>query len=543
MRRLTRTGAGIRLAASCLLATTLAAVGSCGGPNTSGALSPPPVWDKVALADLPADFVNFEPSSASASRYGFFATSAYSPWGGPDQDVFTSVDGRSWHRRAPGGLSTLATGTSLATDGKTTWLLGGEGFATAHPAVWSTKDGSTWSAPVSLPQGPDVEVPVTVAAGPKGVMVVSRVTPGRGKPDELKAALRVRVSAPSGAFTRAWDVPCPGSDGQEGTAEALADDNGFHLVAECWNQITPADALFDSADGGSWKRQVPPADGNKFTHLARNGPVTVLTGGLAASDVEQTTEPKVWYKTGDGPWHTAAPLDPGRLPDAGVVPRHDQAVLAVTAAGTGFIAVGGARSADDSSVGALWFSPDGRQWTKQPTHANGFDELRSLAAVTARDGTIVVLGSKRFTEVGSAVPLNARIWIGRIGAEPSSIRTASALSQFAGTWSWTGASITIDSTGRLSYRYLTNAGCATHSPPCDENGAMGGRATGTVRPGPAANEAQGTLKDPIPIGVPAGAPILLTREPYGAIDVNVDGRSYGLFCEPGSSRCANPIEN
>ncbi|MGJ7415390.1 hypothetical protein AB9128_05955 [Streptomyces cinereoruber] len=497
------------------------------------------------MADLPSDFIDFQPSSMSSSARGFFAASGYRPTTSVDvaQKVFTSRDGRKWRERTPEGMSTTATVQSLASHGSTTWLLGGQGFPTARTAVWTTEDdGSSWTAPLLLPTSQDVEVPVAISAGERGALVITKVTPGLDKPVETDARLRAWLAEKSGRLTQLWETPCVGHEGSEAAAEALVADDGFYVLTDCVTKdFVPADRLFRSTDGQSWKAEPLPDDGNEFDHMARNGDTMVLTGGLAAKNVEHTTDPRAWYRKDGGHWRTASPLDVGRLPDAGVVRRESQTMLAVTAAGSGFVAIGSARAPDDSAVGATWFSADGTAWVKQPTRANGFDQLRSLAALTARNTTLVVLGSRRAWETSD--PAHARIWIGDIAPAPrrapSSADTA-PLARFAGTWSWSGATITIAPDGSFTYRYSTLVQCSDHAPPCDDGDEMGGEATGTLRQGRTPDEAVGTVDVALP-NAPAGSPVRITREPYSAIDITVGKHGYGLFCEPGASRCAAPV--
>ncbi|WP_329266637.1 hypothetical protein [Streptomyces sp. NBC_01451] len=545
MRLLNHRLATAHSAFACLAALCLLSACTESGSDKPRPLSKAPVWLNVPEAELPADFVDFYPSSMSSSSKALFAASGYLPITSLDvpQKVFASRDGVGWRDRTPEGMSTAATVQSLAAYGSTTWLLGGSGFSTARAALWTTdNDGSSWKSPMLLPRSPDTEIPVAVAAGERGALVVTKVTPGRAKPDEQQASLRVRLVEKTGHPTTLFETPCGGHEGDEAKAEVLVADDAFHLLTNCTTgDFQPADQLFTSHDGGRWKKEPLPDNGNEFGHLARNGDTMVLTGGLADDDVEHTTEPRTWYRQGNDRWHTGAPLDVGRLPDAGVVPRKDQEMLAVTPAGSGFVAVGSARAADNSAVGALWFSADGKKWIKQPTRANGFDNLRSLATLTVWKENVVVLGSRRAWETSD--PAHARIWIGdlaRSSRNPSPSASRRPLAQFVGTWTWSGASITIRADGSFSYRYLTMVQCSEHAPPCDKGTEMGGGASGTLHEGRTADKASGTVVDALP-NDPAGSSITITREPYMAIDITINKRGYGLFCEPGVHRCSGHV--
>ncbi|MER7568281.1 hypothetical protein ABTZ93_35780 [Streptomyces sp. NPDC097941] len=536
-----------RRAVVCLASLSLlaACTGSGSGSNKPQALSKAPVWRNIPVAELPADFVDFYPSSMSSSSRALFAASGYLPTTSLDvpQKVFVSRDGVRWRDRTPEGMSTAATVQSLAAHGSTTWLLGGQGFSTARTALWSTdSDGASWKGPMLLPRSPDTEIPVSVAAGERGAVVVTKVTPGSGKPDEQQASLRLWLVEKSGHSTKLFETPCGGHEGSEAKAELLVADDAFHLLTNCTSgDFRPADQLFASRDGHRWKKEPLPDNGNEFDHLARNGDTMVLTGGLADDSVEHITEPHTWYREGNAEWHTGAPLDVGRLPDVGVVPRKSQEMLAVAAVGSGFVAIGSARAADDSAVGALWFSADGKKWAKQPTRANGFDKLRSLATLTVWKKKVVVLGSRRAWETSD--PAHARIWIGDLARSyrsPSPSARRQPLAQFVGTWTWSGASITVKADGSFDYRYLTMVQCSEHAPPCDQGTEMGGRASGTLREGRTADKAVGTVVDALP-NDPAGSSITIIREPYMAIDVTINKREFGLFCEPGAQRCAGHV--
>jgi hypothetical protein len=540
-RLATGRSAVVWLVALCLLSACTES-----GSDKPQPLSKAPSWRAIPVAELPADFIDFYPSSMTSSSKALFAASGYLPTTSLDvpQKVFASRDGVGWRDRTPEGMSTTATVQSLAAYGSTTWLLGGNGFSTARAALWTTdNDGSSWKGPILLPRSPDTEIPVAVAAGERGALVVTKVTAGRAKPDEQQASLRVRLVEKTGQPpTTLFDTPCGGHEGNEAKAELLVADDAFHLLTNCTtSDFKPADQLFTSRDGRRWKKEPLPDNGNEFDHLARNGDTMVLTGGLADDDVEHTTEPRTWYRQGTDRWRTGAPLDVGRLPDVGVVSRKAQEMLAVTPAGSGFVAIGSARAADNSAVGALWFSADGKKWAKQPTRANGFDKLRSLATLTVWKKKVVVLGSRRAWETSD--PAHARIWIGDLARSyrsPSPSARHQPLEQFIGTWTWSGASITIKGDGSFAYRYLTMVQCSEHAPPCDQGTEMGGKASGTLHEGRTADKAVGTVVDALP-NAPAGSSITITREPYMTIDITINKEEFGLFCEPGAQHCAGHV--
>jgi len=103
-------------------------------------------------------------------------------------------------------------------------------------------------------------------------------------------------------------------------------------------------------------------------------------------------EPIAWYRRG-GTWRSA-PIDPGRLPDAGVVPAGQRLVNAVRNWGTGFIAIGDT-SGDDGMepVGMVWYSADGSSWTRMPVHDNGFDTSFHLLDIAISRKKAVLVGN------------------------------------------------------------------------------------------------------------------------------------------------------
>lgn len=110
---------------------------------------------------------------------------------------------------------------------------------------------------------------------------------------------------------------------------------------------------------------------------AGNADTLVVAGWTTsfADGISQLTE--VWTQTSqpDGAWKGTLDLDPGRLPQSGVGPIGSQAIDEIVPLGSGFLATGEGTSdaATDTPIyfSAVWYSPNGRTWSKQPIQPPG----------------------------------------------------------------------------------------------------------------------------------------------------------------------------
>jgi hypothetical protein len=227
-----------------------------------------------------------------------------------------------------------------------------------------------------LPGGRSSDSVVSIAAGPRGVVVVAFLRPSGNR----AAGLRIWHSADGKTF----DAPVTWSDKPLGTVHvphAVATDRGFLLANANGAGVTVDQRdvqLFESEDGRTWKPigdQLPPPPTGHFrpavTAAQHNNGVTVAFGthhksGDPAGENAGLTG---WYRRdGETTWTELTDIDPGRLPDAGVVPRHQRRVYEVHRWQTGFLALG---TADRST--ALWTSADGVGWRRTPVRDNGFE--------------------------------------------------------------------------------------------------------------------------------------------------------------------------
>ncbi|GAA2642487.1 hypothetical protein GCM10010399_90560 [Dactylosporangium fulvum] len=264
------------------------------------------------------------------------------------------------------------------------------GWGSRGLTVWRTEDGRQWTA-AQLPLGgtrvrDQFDLEVTIAAGPRGVVVagISMLNPPRfpgvyvwSSPDGRSFVPPVHVRSGPGTTT----LP---------VVEVTA--TGFLLAVSVDGQGT---TVYESADGTGWRDITAGLTGVPVVgHLAGNGTTTVLL-----PDKARPGEPQAWYRRGDGGWQ-AGTMDPGRLPDAGVVPAEEREVNAVHRWGNGFLAVGNtyADEGRERSV-MVWYTVDGALWTRMPVRANGFDSAAILEDVASnRERTVLLAVPADFSE-------------------------------------------------------------------------------------------------------------------------------------------------
>ncbi|MFF1608784.1 hypothetical protein ACFVYA_13475 [Amycolatopsis sp. NPDC058278] len=246
--------------------------------------------------------------------------------------------------------------------------------------MWRTEDGARWEA-IPLELG-DLKVKlwldldVTITAGPRGVLVVGNYNNG----------VYVWHSADGRSFGAMVRVPKPANE-LPFRAEASATPNGF-LLGMNDNSGT---MLLSSEDGVHWQNisaGLPKING--IDHVSGNASTLVLFTYYPQPD-QPHGKPRAWHRR-DGTWQPAT-IDPGRLPDAGVVPADELRVNAVHNWGTGYIAVGNTFGGDGrETAGLVWYSADGSAWTRMPVRDNGFDTASELNDVAVSQEKAVLVG-------------------------------------------------------------------------------------------------------------------------------------------------------
>ncbi|MBN1172724.1 MAG: hypothetical protein JXA67_11170 [Micromonosporaceae bacterium] len=352
-------------------------------------------WGQVPDSELPLELKALNatvPLAAAAWSKGFLLAGTEQDSGAPE--LFSSADGRSWHSSLPHDAATLARWPIAAFE-SAAYAIGDDG---AGPALWRSTDGNSWQK-IPLADA-DTGTLSAVAAGPRGVVVVGTMGSSGNRTKTWHSADGQKFDEPVvDATTYYPDTP---------TAPLSADANGFLLVCGVGTAVS-----FASNDGLNWRR-VPglervdwlgPATGNgtvraAFGYVSDGGP-----GSGKTSDPDNPFGLGVWSQSGSkDQWRRVPRLDPGRLPDAGVVPMVNTGVQSIAVAGTAFVAVGGA-----GNTGAVWISDNGLTWTKQATSANHFDEVDGFEAVAVSGSTVMLVGM-----VGK--PFKTNIWLGRMAA-------------------------------------------------------------------------------------------------------------------------------
>lgn len=160
--------------------------------------------------------------------------------------------------------------------------------------------------------------------------------------------------------------------------------------------------VYTSSDGTAWTDEtsaLPVNTANWGTYAgAGNGGTVVVAGWTTsfADGISGLTE--MWTQTSqpDGAWTGTHDIDPGRLPQPGVGPVGTQVVNDIVPLGSGFLATG--QGTSDAATpkpvyfAAVWYSPDGRTWIKQPETTTGFAHASHMVAAAVNGAHIVLTG-------------------------------------------------------------------------------------------------------------------------------------------------------
>jgi hypothetical protein len=253
--------------------------------------------------------------------------------------------------------------------------------------VWRTEDGEHWtSIPLDLgvlqPKS-NLGLRLFIVAGPRGVVVV-------GSDDFVPAkyyGVYVWHSADGHRFSAMTRIPGPDREIPPSVAVNATPD-GFLLGMTGKHKKT----LLSSGDGAKWQNvsttTLPTRVG--INHVSGNDTAVVAFDYDPQNKADSKT-PLAWYLD-DGAWHPAT-LDPGRLPDHGVVPPDELRVNEVRNWGTGFIAIGNTAGGDGHETsGLVWYSPDGHAWKRMPVSPNGFESAAELMDLAVNKDRAVLVG-------------------------------------------------------------------------------------------------------------------------------------------------------
>jgi hypothetical protein len=301
--------------------------------------------------------------------------------------VRSSVDARHWHPVTPTGLTALmdpsAHGRMTAGYGPAAYVAG---WSSSELAVWRTTDGAHWQETpldvAGLAYHDSLDLDVSIAAGPRGVIVVGSdaVTP-----QSFQGFYVWRSTDDGRTFGQTTWVPMYGQASQ----------SGFVTIGAV--QETPSDFLV-SGDNDGKKFILSSADGIHWTSLPAAGAIadtyvdTPIDGNastvVAFNWNPQPGQPLAVYLRRNT-WHSST-VDPGLLPDAGVVPGNQRTVNSIVSWGTGFIAIGNVNTGIQFS-GMVWYSVNGSQWVRQPVRANGFDAVGQFLDAAVSKGKVLLV--------------------------------------------------------------------------------------------------------------------------------------------------------
>jgi hypothetical protein len=322
--------------------------------------------------------------------------------GGPA--LWTSADGgATWARAALAGPAALTrTGTGQlagVAHGPAGWLAVGTTLAGDRgPLVASSRDARNWT----VTSGPAVHaVASAVAAGPAGYVIVGRQQAGKGG-----AAVAAAWYAPGLTGWRAATVAAqaqpgrrPASGGQMMNA-VTGTGHGFVAVGAAGTR--PAAWL--SATGRTWQQaQVPlPANAERaaLDYVAANGSHVVAAGTQFSA--AGASSPFAEVSANAGATWTQVQLP---VPDIG--PGTGTTVTALTAAGSGFTAVGTYVTKAGPEV-VIWTLPPGAAVTDAAAWSTATPQGTGLAGASAQNAiTALAADGATLTGVGFTAKLSA----------------------------------------------------------------------------------------------------------------------------------------
>ncbi|WP_182876994.1 hypothetical protein [Microbispora sp. H10670] len=301
---------------------------------------------------------------------------------GRDEGVYASKDGLNWHRATPEKMiDCYSCNRIVAGYGEAAYLLGWNSHN--RLVVWRTENGEAWKAIPLTMEDLNVDSPIgirtTIAAGPFGVIVVGYDT---YYPDNYHGVY-VWHSYDGRVFDMK-KIPYP-PDEMSCCAVAEATPHGF-LLSMSYSGGT---RVLSSQDAVHWQgigadlKQV-----DAVQHMSGNASTVV-----AFPYNPKPGEPQVWYHR-EGVWRPGT-IDPGQLPDAGVVPASERRINAVHNWGSGFIAIGDTAVGEtQEDAGLVWYSVDGSSWTRMPVRENEFDTTWALMDVAIYKNIAVLVGCR-----------------------------------------------------------------------------------------------------------------------------------------------------
>jgi len=278
--------------------------------------------------------------------------------------AWRSIDGAAWKREPIPGARGAKRLESVAVRGGRYVIVGHPEVGGANPAAegsvaWTSDDAVTWSEPTRF--GGAADVVLAVGAGPDGF-----VATGVRFLDAERVGPGLVWTSPDGvSWTTAIELP----GATAVTPASIAWSDGQWIIGGAGGTGVGRALIWWSVDGRSWTlaQDLPEASGSSVSSLAA-GPdvkVAVLAGPAAGLG---------WYSADGRRWSGIA------------APAKGERWFAVTAAGSGFVAVGRAAEGEQPMITA--WSNDGLRWQTQ-TDEGG----RLLQSIVAVDGTLIGVGN------------------------------------------------------------------------------------------------------------------------------------------------------
>ena len=267
--------------------------------------------------------------------------------------VWTSRDGKTWQR----ALAPPRVDEDVGTDGVSVLDVAGSGPLVAiggggrTSAVWTSVDGIRWTReqlPSEMTFGPSVEGVAT--DGQSVLATTGAVHPiwarvGRGSWRDVSSA---------GAFPPRGHSFTPSVLLRAGD-QLVAFVHDYDPEDDPARGGTTSTALWQSADGRSWKREPR----SSAFHGAEVYDATAWRGGLVAVGKVVNEGKAVAWVSADGRSWEAVGSQPGF--DSGA------SIYGVVPGGPGLVAVGDAY-VEGRQRGRVWVSADGRRWEQAPDH-------------------------------------------------------------------------------------------------------------------------------------------------------------------------------
>ncbi len=409
--------------------------GCSGGTATSGQAPVPSFTWKPTTAQAAGTVLRQSQAVGVAADDRAFVLAALGPTGHPLIDgtrvytvseLFTSGDdGASWRRVTVPGLTALAQQPVAGYAGRL-YLLGEASTQSGTElAMWTSADGLHWSKPETVPEPTAPQAPVSgtevtttgITAGSGGEEIF--VEDATSQDDQSEASVEFLHAAAGGRFSAAASEFLQ----YGGTWSVLSPDGSGYVFmtnpADAAHGVTEAE-IYTSPDGTTWTDQTsafPVNTANWGTYTGAGNDGTLAVAGWTTSFADGLSGiTNIWTQASqpNGEWKSIQTLDPGRLPQPGVGPAGTQIINDIIPLGSGFLATGEGASditaIRSDSFGAVWYSPDGRTWSKQPETPTGFDRVADMWVAAASGTHIVVIGGH--SDSSGEVITDLEIWHG-----------------------------------------------------------------------------------------------------------------------------------